>query len=71
MRCLLDVWLIMACYALNVRVMEYVMETIDFKNGLVGRKLANKYVLQKPIGAGGMGSVYRGIQLGTEARVSV
>lgn len=51
--------------------MEYVMETIDFKNGLVGRKLANKYVLQKPIGAGGMGSVYRGIQLGTEARVAV
>ena len=47
------------------------MEIIDFKNGLVGRKLANKYVLQKPIGAGGMGSVYRGIQLGTEARVAV
>ena len=47
------------------------METIDFKNGLVGRKLAEKYVLQKPIGSGGMGSVYRGIQLGTEARVAV
>ena len=47
------------------------MEITDFKNGLVGRKLANKYVLQKPIGAGGMGSVYRGVQLGTEARVAV
>ena len=35
------------------------METIDFKNGLVGRKLAEKYVLQKPIGSGGMGTVYQ------------
>ena len=47
------------------------METTDFKRGFVGRQLADKYVLQKPIGSGGMGSVYRGIQLGTEARVAV
>lgn len=44
---------------------------IDFKRGMVGRTLANKYVLKKPIGAGGMGSVYRGIQLDTQARVAI
>ena len=47
------------------------MQLIDFRKGLVGRKLAGKYVLQRPIGAGGMGSVYRAVQQGTEARVAV
>ena len=48
-----------------------VLQLIDFRKGLVGRKLAGKYVLQRPIGAGGMGSVYRAVQQGTEARVAV
>ena len=46
-------------------------ELIDFKRGMVGRTLANKYILKKPIGAGGMGSVYRGVQLDTQARVAI
>ena len=44
---------------------------VDYSKGFVGKTLANKYVLQKPIGSGGMGSVYRGVQLGTRGRVAV
>ena len=46
-------------------------DKVDYSKGFVGKTLANKYVLQKPIGSGGMGSVYRGVQLGTRGRVVV
>ena len=41
------------------------------RDQLVGQVLANRFRIDRPVGAGGMGTVYEGVQLGLDRRVAI